>query len=63
MKGCAMTGCKKYKTAENVSFVNKPDGDCADCVYFCAANCGQHAPSAQSGGQGLFSYGVPDGTY
>jgi hypothetical protein len=45
-----MPACKKYKRADNASFVTKPNGDCASCVYFSAANCGQHiAQTAQRG--------------
>ncbi len=49
-----MSSCKKFKPAENVSFVARPSGDCAGCVYFSAANCGQHSPSVTSGGDGSF---------
>jgi hypothetical protein len=49
-----MRSCKKYKRADNASFVTKPDGDCTSCLYFSAANCGQHIAQDTQGG-GMFS--------
>jgi hypothetical protein len=50
-----MAGCKKFKPAEAVSFVTKPAGDCAGCVYFSASNCGQHVALTQNSDGNLFS--------
>ena len=39
-----MQKCKKYINLENVSAVyrTKPIGDCQNCAYFSAKNCGVH---------------------
>ncbi len=47
--------CKKFKPADNVSFVEKPSGDCSGCVYFSAANCGMHNAISYGGEGSLFA--------
>lgn len=35
-----MKSCAKYRSVSGHHL--SPAGDCNDCVYFCAKNCGRH---------------------
>jgi hypothetical protein len=45
-----MTTCKKFR-ASHPHHLN-PAGDCSNCMYFSAKNCGTHAGSAAGNADG-----------